>query len=166
MLFGAPQLLEDEDAAAYDELVAHFRAAINPVDIIDEMFIVDLVALEWEVLRWRRFKLGLIRSLALNALEAHLREHLDYELYRNKLEEDLTEVLQDNLPEGKEQDFAQTLAHRCADNESQAVDEVNEIFAGIELDLDPVHTGRAVREGGRTPARVRPAITRGRHVDQ
>jgi hypothetical protein len=136
MLFGAPQLLEDEDAAAYDELLARFRAAINPVDIIDEMFLVDLVALEWDILRWRRFKSGLIRSLAHNALKKHLRKHLDYELYRDKLVDDLTEVLQDNLPKGKEQPFAQMLAHRCADNEPQAVDEVNKIFDGIELDLD------------------------------
>jgi hypothetical protein len=136
MLFGAPQLLEGEDAAAYGELLARFRAAINPVDIIDEMFLVDLVALEWEVLRKRRFKLGLIRSLALNALKRHLRKHLDYELYRNELVDGLTEVLQDNLPKGKEQAFAQALAQRCADNESQAVDEVEEIFFGIELDLD------------------------------
>jgi hypothetical protein len=28
-------------------------AAVKPVDIIDEMFIADVVSLEWEVLRWR-----------------------------------------------------------------------------------------------------------------
>ena len=136
MLFGAPQLLEDEDAAAYDGLLARFRAAAKPVDIIDEMFIVDVVALEWEVLRWRRLKLGLIQGRAFKTLKTYLRDHLDYELYRNSFVDDLTEVLQDNLPEGQEKDFAQTLAHRCAENESQAVDQVEKIFAGIELDLD------------------------------
>jgi hypothetical protein len=54
--FGQPQLLENEDAAAYEELLARVYAAVKPVDIIDEMFIVDLVSLEWEVLRWRRLK--------------------------------------------------------------------------------------------------------------
>jgi hypothetical protein len=54
MLFGQPQLLAGEDAAAYDQLLARLRAAVNPVDIIDEMFIADVVSLEWEVLRWRR----------------------------------------------------------------------------------------------------------------
>jgi hypothetical protein len=48
-LFGEPQLLEGEDPAAYDELLARFRAAVKPVDIIEEMFIADVVALEWEV---------------------------------------------------------------------------------------------------------------------
>jgi hypothetical protein len=41
-----------QDGAAYDELCA----AIKPADIIDEMFIDDIVSLEWEILRWRRLK--------------------------------------------------------------------------------------------------------------
>ena len=118
------------------QLLSRVRTAINPVDIIDEMFIVDVVALEWEVLRWRRLKVGLIQGRAFKALKTYLRDHLDYELYRNSFVDDLTEVLQDNLPGGQEKDFAQTLAHRCAENESEAVDQVKKIFAGVELDLD------------------------------
>ena len=53
-VFGPPLLLEGEDAAAYDELLARVCAAVKPADIIDEMFIADIVALEWEVFRWRR----------------------------------------------------------------------------------------------------------------
>jgi hypothetical protein len=55
-LFGAPLLIEGEDAATYDELLAHMLAAVKPVDVIDEMLIADVAALEWEVLRWRRLK--------------------------------------------------------------------------------------------------------------
>jgi hypothetical protein len=40
-LFGQPQLLEGEDAAAYDQLLARIRAVVKPIDIIDEMFSVD-----------------------------------------------------------------------------------------------------------------------------
>jgi hypothetical protein len=61
-LFGAPPILEGEDAAANDELSGRICAAIKPVDVIDEMFMADVVALEWEVLRWRRLKLSLIRA--------------------------------------------------------------------------------------------------------
>jgi hypothetical protein len=68
--FGEPQLLAGEDAAAYDQLFAHICAAVNPVDIIDEMFIADVVSLEWEVLRWRRLKTCLIRARGLGALES------------------------------------------------------------------------------------------------
>jgi hypothetical protein len=137
-LFGEPHLLEGEDAAAYDELLTRIHAAVKPVDIIDEMFIADIVALEWEVLRWRRLKLGLIRARALEALKDFLGKDLDYDLYRNDFADDLTDVLQDNLPEGQEKDFAQTLAHECARNEPDAVDKVNKVLAGISVDLDDI----------------------------
>jgi hypothetical protein len=71
-LFGPPLLLEGEDAAAYDELLASVRAAAKPIDIIDEMFIADAVSLEWEVLRWRRLKLALMWTAKLEGLEDFL----------------------------------------------------------------------------------------------
>src|SRR5262249_43194970 len=67
-LFGPPLLLEGEDASAYDELLARICAAVKPADIIDEMFIADIVALEWEVLRWRRLKWTLMQRLDLKHL--------------------------------------------------------------------------------------------------
>jgi hypothetical protein len=48
-LFSSPVLLAGEDDAAFHELFSRVRTAINPVDIIDEMFIADVVSLEWEV---------------------------------------------------------------------------------------------------------------------
>jgi hypothetical protein len=51
--FGPPPLIEGEDGAAYDELLARIRAAVKPVDIIDEMFVADVATIEWEILRWR-----------------------------------------------------------------------------------------------------------------
>ena len=59
-LFGPPLLIEGEDAATYDELLAQMLAAVKPVDVIDEMLIVDVASLEWEILRWRRLKTNLI----------------------------------------------------------------------------------------------------------
>jgi hypothetical protein len=41
-LFGPPLLLEGEDAAVYEEFLARIRAAVNPVDIIDDIYIADL----------------------------------------------------------------------------------------------------------------------------
>jgi hypothetical protein len=125
-LFGQAQLLEGEDAAAYDELLARFYAAVNPVDIIDEMLICDVVSLEWEVLRWGRLKCRLIRARGLKALEAFLSEKLHYDLYSEYFANDLAEILQESLPEGQAED-AQTLAHEYARNEAEAVDKVTEI---------------------------------------
>ena len=62
-LFGPPPVLIGEDAVAYDELIGRVYAAIKPADVIDEMLIADVVASEWEFLRWRRLKFSLIQVL-------------------------------------------------------------------------------------------------------
>ena len=111
-LFGPSPLIEGEDAAAYDQLLARICAAVKPVDIIDEMFIADVVHSEWEVVRLRRLKWSLIRAPAIKALEDLLRENLDYDLYAEYFVDDLAEILRDNLPEDQEED-AQTLAREC-----------------------------------------------------
>ena len=95
-LFGPPPLLEGEDAAAYDQLLARICAVVKPVDIIDEMYIADVVSLEWEVLRWRRLKSSLIRACGLKALEGFLAEQLEnhYGLYADHFANHLAEILQ------------------------------------------------------------------------
>src|ERR1700730_14046545 len=114
-LFDQPYLLEGEDAATYEELLGGIRAAVKPVDIIYEMFIADVVSLEWEVLRRRRLKTSLVRAHGLTRL---------------------AEILQENLPEDQAEDSAQTLARECAQNEPDAVDKVNKILDGIGRHLD------------------------------
>jgi hypothetical protein len=142
-LFSQPQLLAGEDAADYDQLLARVCAVVKPVDIIDEIFIADVVSLEWEVLRWRRLKWSLLRARGLNALERFLDKELDYDLYSEHFADDLAEILRDNLPEDQA-DSAQTLAYKCARNEADGVDKVNKLLAdiagitGIERDIDHV----------------------------
>ena len=99
-VFGPPLLLEGEDAAAYDELLARVCAAVKPADIIDEMFIADIVVLEWEVLRWRRLKWTLMQETGLKALELFLVEQLEsnYALHEEHFKSYLTTILQNNLP--------------------------------------------------------------------
>ena len=136
-LFGPPLLLEGEDAAAYDELLGRICAAVRPADVIDEMFIADIGALEWEVLRWRRFKRTLMQETGLKALENFLAGKLDYDLYSERVEDRLTKILQHNLPE-EHADSAQTLARDYARNEQHAVDTINEVLAGINLDMGEI----------------------------
>jgi hypothetical protein len=136
-LFGPPPLIEGEDAAAYDQLLARICAAVKPVDIIDEIFIADVVPLEWEVLRLRRLKWSLIRAPALEALENFLGENLDYNLYSEHFADDLAEILQDNLPEDQVHS-AQTLARECAQSEADAVDKVRKTLYGRGLNMDRV----------------------------
>ena len=73
-----------------------------------------------------------------------MRDELDYDLYREHFAEELTTILQDNPAKDQAEDIAQTLAHECARNEPDAVDKVNDILAGIGLDIDDVlNRGRA-----------------------
>jgi hypothetical protein len=138
-LLGSPQLLQGEDVGAYDELLGRVCAAIKPVDIIDEMFIADVVSLEWEVLRWRRLKWSLMRTRGLKALEQFLDKHLDYyDHYQKYFEQDLAEILQHNLAEDQSEADAQALAHKCAHDEPDADDKVNQILAGINMDMDDI----------------------------
>jgi hypothetical protein len=146
-LFGEPHVLEGEDRAAYDELLSRIRAAVKPVDIIEEMFIADVVSSEWGVLRLRRLLLNLIRTHALEALERLLAKRLEYHLYAELFVDDLTEILQKNLPEDQAKD-AQTLALECAQNEPEAVAKVNEVLEGI---------GRGMEDGVLDSARGRKA---------
>jgi hypothetical protein len=138
VLFGPPLILRGEEQTAYDELIGRVYAAIKPVDVIDEMLIADVVASEWEFLRWSRLKFSLIQACAAERLKEFLNSKLDYDLYRERFVEDLTEILQDNLPEDDAEDCAQRLARDCAMNETGAVDSVNKILSSIHLHMDHV----------------------------
>jgi hypothetical protein len=133
-VFGPPLLLEGEDSAAYDELLGRICAAVKPVDIIDEMFIADIVALEWELLRWRRLKSTLMQEAGFKALKNFLAGKLDYDLYSERVADRLTEILRDKVPE-EQADFVRTLVRKCARNERNAVKKINEMLACIHLDM-------------------------------
>ena len=137
-LFGPPLLLEGEDAGTYDELLARVCAAVKPIDIIDEIFVHDVVCLQWEILRLRRLKTSLIRATGSEALLGFLSQELDYDLYSENFEESLTEILQANFAKDQTEDFAQNLARQCAQNEPDAVEKVNELLDATLLRLDDI----------------------------
>jgi hypothetical protein len=137
-LFGPSLVLEGEDSAAYDELVGRIYAAVKPVDVLDEMFIADVASLEWEVLRWRRLKFHLIRSLAHQAVTNFLDKHLNYDLYQEEFAEDLSEILENMASEGQAKGVARDLAHNCARNQTDAVVKVREILVRRGTTMDHV----------------------------
>jgi predicted methyltransferase len=75
--------------------------------------------------------------LGLKALENFLNQHLDYDQYRKFFEQDLTQILREHL-EDQTEDIAQALAHKCARNEPDAVDKVNQIFTGTYQHMDNI----------------------------
>ena len=68
-LFGPPPLIEGEDAAAYNQLHARISAAVKPKDVLEEIWVRDVVDLTWETLRMRRFKAKLLASATSTGLE-------------------------------------------------------------------------------------------------
>src|SRR5215831_970700 len=136
LLFGPPLLLEGEDAAAYDQLLARFCAAVKPVDVIDEMLTADIVALEWEVLRWRRLKRTLMQEAALKALERFLIDRLvsNYALHEEHFQSYLTEILKNNFPPEQ----AEMLAAECAPNTDEANDKLGKVLFRIGLGMNNV----------------------------
>jgi hypothetical protein len=77
--FGPPPLIQGEDRGAYDKLLARVSAAVKPVDILEEIWVHDVVDLEWEVLRLRRLKVALMTASASKALRTVLDQLLDEE---------------------------------------------------------------------------------------
>ena len=138
-LFGQPQILEGEDAAAYDELLARICDAIKPVDTIEEMFIADVVSLEWEVLRWRRLKWTLVQATGLKALEHFFVKQLEanYALHEEHFERYLAEILRNNPPEDQA-DSAEMLAAECAPNTDEAGTKLDEVLGSIGLNSGTV----------------------------
>ena len=91
--FGPPPVLEGEDAALYDDFVGRMYAAVKPVDIIDELYLADVVALQWEIMRWRRVKANVEQASVQDRLGLFLRLRLNYEAYAEAFEEALAEIL-------------------------------------------------------------------------
>src|SRR5262249_50916662 len=108
-LFGEPQLLPGEDPADYNHLLTAVRATVKPVDIIEEIYLNDVVSLEWEVLRWRRLNTALVRTRGLAALESFLKKEFNYDCASAHFADWLAGTLQNNCPEVTAEE-AQTLA--------------------------------------------------------
>ena len=61
-IFGPPPLLDGESLEVYDTLLARVTGTVNPKDIIEEIWVHDIVDLVWEILRLRRLKVALLSS--------------------------------------------------------------------------------------------------------
>jgi hypothetical protein len=139
--FGPPPLLEGEDPALYDELVGRMCAAVKPVDMIDELFVADVVFLEWEILR-RRLKVGLLQASLHEVLQHFfLNRRLDYESYAEDFAAALAENLAEILPESPEKDRAEEaneLAHQYARSQPDAIKKVRQLLKADGLDADQI----------------------------
>jgi hypothetical protein len=112
--FGPPPLFKGEDAAAYDDFLAGISAVVKPKDMLEEIWMRDVVDLSWEARRMRRFKAAIVTS------------HLS-----NNLWGPLAEALDDSALVGD-------LLKRWAARNRAAIDEVDELLAARGLTMEDV----------------------------
>ena len=112
-LFGPRPLIEGEDAAAYDELLARFSATIKPKDVLEEMWIRDVVDLTWETLRMRRLKAALLTSGMSQGLKRLLAPLFGWP-------------------------SAESLSKQWAERDRQAIKEVDKLLVSMGLTMDAV----------------------------
>jgi hypothetical protein len=160
--FGPRLLLEGEDAALYDELVGRMCAAVKPVDIIDELYLADVVSLQWEIMRWRRLKLNVMQASVQDQLEVFLTHALNYEAYAEAFEEAVAELLPES-PEKNRAEEAKELARQYARSQPDAVRRVSARFDAAGLDahdiLEEVKAKKA-KELAQAYARREPEVIR------
>jgi hypothetical protein len=65
-LFGPTPIMEGEDITLYDDLLTRISTAVKPKDILEDIWVREVVDLVWEIFRLRRLKWTL---LAANAQE-------------------------------------------------------------------------------------------------
>ena len=140
-LFRPPLLLVGEDAAAYEELYARIRADVKPVDTVDEMFVEDVVYLQWEVLRGRRLKTALIREYQTKALRKYLWDKLDFSLYAEEFSAELASFLEDKVPAGS----AEQIADAFVQDDPDATSRVKSLLSIFKTRMDQI-VGAAQRQ--------------------
>ena len=79
VLFGDPPLLSTEDPRLYREMLDRFAGSVEPRNIIEWLWVKDIVDLSWEIARLRRYRALLIEREreSKNAAIEYAREHAD-----------------------------------------------------------------------------------------
>jgi hypothetical protein len=112
-LFGPPPLFEGEDTKAYDELLTRISTVVKPADILEDIWVRDLVDLTWDAIRLRRLKVNLMTANAHKGLSEILVPLV------GRLE-------------------AETLAEAWAVRKSDVVEEADKALASAGLSMDAV----------------------------
>ncbi len=73
-ILGSPPLLPDEDIDVYNALHDKLRSAVEPSDIIEELWVRDVVDLSWQIARLRRLGATLLAACSHEGLDAVLKK--------------------------------------------------------------------------------------------
>jgi hypothetical protein len=86
-LFGHAPTLKSEDNKVYWDFLNEVAGCLKPKDIIEWLWLKDVVDLSWEILRLRKFKITLIEigREVINGMIEYEREHPDEPYYEDLL---------------------------------------------------------------------------------
>jgi hypothetical protein len=70
---GSPALIRGEKLVEYEDLLKQITTSVKPRDIIEEIWVRDVVDLTWEILRMRRLKAGFLTSVQSQGVKEVLR---------------------------------------------------------------------------------------------
>ena len=120
-LFTKRPLIIGEDEAEYDDLLSKLTAAVRPTDVIETLWVQDLVDLALETKRLWRLRAGLLMAAANSILVRALMGAKD---------------LHSDEPIGR--DYAEGMANDVVNGSKIAFAEVSEILAGDATDLSAI----------------------------
>jgi hypothetical protein len=112
-LFGPSPIMEGEDITLYDDLLTRISTAVKPNDILEDIWVREVVDLVWETFRLRRLKWTLLTATAMAGL---------------------TKVLGPLIGWGQADDLARAWAAR----KPSAIKRVEKILASADLNMDAV----------------------------
>lgn len=94
--WGPRPLIYGEDQAAYDDLLVQVWKTVNPADVLEEIWVRDVVDLTWEIFRCRWIKTNLIDLQTRERLIELLKGLLNA---RDQEQDDADESAGDNRPQ-------------------------------------------------------------------
>ena len=131
LMLGPAPVLEGEDSKAYNDLLMKISSHVNPSNIIEDLWVHDVVHKAWDVLRYRRYKMALLKAAMPKALEETLTPFMDDPSRFGA-------VGRYNIHGHREPTPAMELVNRWARRDPKAVKEVDEILASGGLTLEDV----------------------------
>ena len=136
LTLGPPPLLESEDSAAYDELLARVCGDVKPTAVIEEILVRDCVDFTWEIGRLRRVKTNLLASAMPAALERTLAALIPRRPPEMEGNTDLASLELNFTPEPPSPQ--QKLAKKWAARNPSAINRVSKLLASANLTMETV----------------------------